>query len=704
MRYEASVWVGILHSLSGDLAVGEAPLRDAELMAIAEINEAGGILGHLIQPIVEDGYSDPQTFQRKAYKLLQQDQISALFGCWTSLCRKLVLPLVEEFNTLLWYPLQYEGLECSKNIFYTGLCSNQQLEPALQWLLQQQRKRIYLLGMDYVFPRISNKIAKAKLQQWGGTVVGEAYPLLGSQDFQNIIAEIQQLQPDAVLSTINGDSNLHFYPQYAAAGITAEEIPVMAVSVAENLLEHLGAAAAGHYATWGYFQSLDTPASQQFVKNFRHWYGESRVVSDPMMTAYAQVHLWKQAVEAAGSFDTDAVRQAAYGQTFASPAGLLQIEPNHHLSRNWYIGKMLGSGQFQVLAASDQPVPPLPWLGIDHLQFENAELAVDLLGEVSQSLSYISQLSQKTSELQEALSSLTETNLQLSQALNALQTTQMQLIQTEKMSSLGQMVAGIAHEINNPASFIQGNLHHVGTYVENLLAIIQLYQQADITLPSAIQKQIEERELDYMVSDLPRLMSSMQVGATRIRDIVQSLKSFSRLDESEMKAVDLHDGLDSTLLILDHQLQANGDRPPITLIKDYGNLPLVECYASQINQVFLNLLSNAIDAFQELPELPTSADPPRITIRTQPQENPQTGDRTVLIQIMDNGCGIPPAVQQRLFDPFFTTKPVGKGTGLGLSISYQIITEQHHGTLSCSSSPEQGTMFSIEIPIHPISG
>jgi signal transduction histidine kinase len=277
----------------------------------------------------------------------------------------------------------------------------------------------------------------------------------------------------------------------------------------------------------------------------------------------------------------------------------------------------------------------------------------------------------------------------LEQTLQELQHTQSQLIQSEKMSSLGQLVAGVAHEINNPVSFIYGNISHASGYTTDLIELVKLYRQS--VSAEDIQEKEEEIDLDFLVEDLPKLLTSMTVGADRIREIVASLKVFSRMDEPDCKAVDLHAGIDSTLMILKHRLKAVPGRKAITIITNYADLPLIECFAGQLNQVFMNLLSNAIDALEDLCERDSSFSP-QIEIVTE------MIDSMVRIRIHDNGSGIPEAIQSKLFDPFFTTKPVGKGTGLGLSISHQIVTERHKGRLECISNPTHGTEFIITIP------
>ena len=314
------------------------------------------------------------------------------------------------------------------------------------------------------------------------------------------------------------------------------------------------------------------------------------------------------------------------------------------------------------------------------------------------------QLLEQNRRLQQSEAREREKSQQLEQALHQLQESQSQLIQSAKMSSLGQLVAGIAHEINNPANFIYGNITYAKEYVEDLLEVLELYQKQCPNLPPDIEHRLEAIDLDFLKADLPKILSSMQVGTDRICGLVRSLRNFSRLDEAEMKRVDLHEGIDSTLMLLENRLQTKPGLSAIRVVKEYGELPPVECYPGQLNQVFMNILSNAIDALKEnrksevenAQETSTHPDSltPTIVIRTETL----TPD-WVAIRITDNGCGISKAVQSQLFDPFFTTKPVGEGTGLGLSISYQIITERHHGSLQCFSQIGQGTEFTIKIPL-----
>jgi signal transduction histidine kinase len=305
----------------------------------------------------------------------------------------------------------------------------------------------------------------------------------------------------------------------------------------------------------------------------------------------------------------------------------------------------------------------------------------------------LSQISKAFDQMAEEIQKSTETlrqNEELKQALYKLKQTQAQLIQAEKMSSLGQMVAGVAHEINNPVNFIHGNLLYVNEYTQALLNIVHLYQQHYPNPAPEITEQAEEADLEFLTEDLPKMLTSLKVGTERIRQIVLSLRNFSRHDEAEMKEVDIHEGIDSTLMILQNRLKGARDSPRVEVIKDYGTLPKVECYAGQLNQVFMNIINNGIDALLEAKDNDTR----EIRIHTEVKDSDW-----IVIAIADNGPGMTQETRQRIFDPFFTTKPVGSGTGLGLSISYQIVLEQHGGQLKCISAPGEGAQFFIEIPV-----
>ncbi|WP_018924826.1 urea ABC transporter substrate-binding protein [Salsuginibacillus kocurii] len=361
---EEQIPVGILHSLSGTMAMSETSVRDSELLAIEEINDNGGVLGKELVPIIEDGASDWPTFAERADKLLQEDEVPVIFGGWTSASRKAMQPVVEGHNGLLFYPVQYEGMEASPNIFYNGAAPNQQITPAIDWLMEEKGDDIFLIGSDYVFPRIANQAVNEQVEDAGGTIVEEQYTPLDHTDYNTIIARIREADPDVIFNTLNGDSNVAFFKQLYDAGITADEIPVLSVSVAEEEVQGIGSEVIeGHYASWNYYQSLGTDENIEFVERFQETYGEDRVVGDPIEAGYFMVHLWAKAVEEAGTTDTDEVRKAADGIEFAAPGGPVEINgENQHVSKTVRIGEVQEDGQFEQVWKSDEPVEPDPFL------------------------------------------------------------------------------------------------------------------------------------------------------------------------------------------------------------------------------------------------------------------------------------------------------------------------------------------------------
>lgn len=360
-----TIKVGILHSLSGTMAISEKSVVDAEQLAIEEINKAGGVLGKQIEAVVEDGNSDWPTFAEKAKKLIDQDKVATVFGCWTSASRKAVLPVFESKKHLLWYPVQYEGQECSNNVFYTGAAPNQQIEPSVEWLLQNKGKEFFLVGSDYVFPRTANTIIKAQLAAQGGTVKGEDYIPLGNTEVKSVVDKIKQALPNGgvIYNSLNGDTNVAFFKELQASGLTPDKYPSMSVSIAEEEVKAIGVEyLKGHYAAWNYFQTVNTPASQKFVQAFKAKYGNDRVVNDPMEAAYIMVYLWKQSVEKAGTADDlDKVKAAAYGQTFDAPEGKVTMNSNHHLSKFVRIGEVGDDALFKIVSEGKEAVKPLPW-------------------------------------------------------------------------------------------------------------------------------------------------------------------------------------------------------------------------------------------------------------------------------------------------------------------------------------------------------
>lgn len=360
--------VGILHSLSGTMAISEKSVVDSTQLAIDEINSKGGVLGKQITPILEDGASDWPTFAEKARKLIEEDQVVAIFGCWTSASRKAVLPVFEQKDHMLFYPVQYEGQECSKNIFYTGAAPNQQIEPSVDWLLENKGKDFYLVGSDYVFPRTANTIIKAQLEAKGGRTVGEDYLPLGSTEVAPIITKIRTALPNGgvIYNTMNGDSNVAFFKQLQGAGLTADRYPVMSVSIAEEEVKAIGVDfLKGQFAAWNYFMTVESPENNAYVEAFKAKFGGDRVTNDPMEAAYIAVNLWSKAVAKAGSpgtsTDLKAVRAAVIGQEMAAPNGPVKMFPNHHISKTVRIGEVRDDGLFEIVFATPQPVDPVPW-------------------------------------------------------------------------------------------------------------------------------------------------------------------------------------------------------------------------------------------------------------------------------------------------------------------------------------------------------
>jgi urea transport system substrate-binding protein len=355
--------VGILHSLTGTMAISERSVTDATLLAIEELNENGGLLGRRVQPVVADGRSDSPTFARLAQRLIESDKVSVIFGCWTSASRKTIKPIVERLDHLLFYPVQYEGLEQSRNIVYTGAAPNQQIIPAVKWATDHLGRRFFLVGSDYVFPRTANAIIRAQVGALRGEVLGEEYALLGSQDLTPVVAKIVAARPTVILNTLNGDSNVAFFQALRTAGVTPAQVPIVSFSIAENEIAGMDVAAmAGDYAAWNYFQSIDSPENSRFVSRFKARFGGGRVTSDAMEAAYFGVHLWAQAVVDANSEDPRRVRRFLAKQRQAAPEGNVSIDwTNNHTWKMARVGRIRPDGQFDIVWTSDRPIRPVPY-------------------------------------------------------------------------------------------------------------------------------------------------------------------------------------------------------------------------------------------------------------------------------------------------------------------------------------------------------
>ncbi len=366
---EDTIKVGVLHSLSGTMAISETDCKNATILAIEEINAAGGVLGKQIEPVIEDGASDWPTFTEKATKLIDQNKVKSVFGCWTSSSRKAVLPVFESKNNLLFYPVQYEGMEASKNVIYTGAAPNQQILPAVEYMIKAGKKKFFLVGSDYVFPRTANKIIKAKLKLDGYDIVGEEYAPLGHTDFTSIVQKIKSSGADAVLNTINGDSNIGFFKQMKSSGLSSPEVTCMSFSIAEVELKGIGVDIMKDQLTaWNYFMSMKSEANEKFIKAYQAKYGADKVTDDPIEAAYFGVYLWAEAVKKANSFEPADVQKAIGGVSFDAPEGMVSIDPKtNHTIKNFMIGKANEHGQFDIMYQSPAMIKadPFPSIATD---------------------------------------------------------------------------------------------------------------------------------------------------------------------------------------------------------------------------------------------------------------------------------------------------------------------------------------------------
>jgi urea transport system substrate-binding protein len=355
--------IGVLHSITGTMASSEKPLVDAVRLAVEEANLSGGVEGAQIEMIVTDCRSDADYCAQQAEKLITQDKVQALFGCWTSACRKAVKPVVEKHHHLLFYPVQYEGLEQSPDIVYTGAAPNQQVIPMVAWALQNKGRRAYLIGSDYVFPRTANQIVKKLFHAQGGQLLAERYVPLDEKNLATVVSEIARLHPDFVLNTLNGNSNLHFFAALQKAGINADDIPVFSTSIAEAELAAIGPELlAGHYAAWNYFQSVPGEANRAFIERFRKRFGTNRVLDDPMEAAYIGVQLWVNTLRSAGTLELATVKIVLGRQTLAAPEGIVAVDgQTRHLWKPVRIGRARADGQFDIVWQSGRSVAPAPF-------------------------------------------------------------------------------------------------------------------------------------------------------------------------------------------------------------------------------------------------------------------------------------------------------------------------------------------------------
>jgi urea transport system substrate-binding protein len=359
-----SVKIGFLNSLSGTMAISEKTVHDSLALGAEQINASGGVLGKKVEIVTEDGASEPTVFAEKAQKLISSNCVAAVFGGWTSSSRKAMLPVFEGANSLLFYPVQYEGLEASRNIFYTGATTNQQIIPALDYLRQKGVKSLFLVGSDYVFPRTANKEIRAYAKANSIEIKGEEYAPLGHTNFSTIVNKVKSAGAGAVFNTLNGDSNVAFFKEYKNAGMTAAAMPVVSVSIAEEEVGGIGVEnLVGQLTSWNYYQTINSPMNKKFVQEFKAKYGQKRVTSDPMEAAYTSLYLWKAMVEKAKSFKADDINKAAGGVSYDSPEGKVTVNgENHHIAKTALVGKIAQDGLIYTEWSSGSPIEPDPFL------------------------------------------------------------------------------------------------------------------------------------------------------------------------------------------------------------------------------------------------------------------------------------------------------------------------------------------------------
>ncbi|MFG0332198.1 MAG: transporter substrate-binding protein, partial [Maioricimonas sp. JB049] len=579
--------IGLLHSLSGTMSLSERPLLDAEQMAVDEINGRGGVLGCHIEPVIADGASTPEEFARQADRLLSSG-IRTLFGCWTSASRKAVRSLVEAAGGLLWYPVQYEGLEESPHIVYTGSCLNQQITPATEWALTNLGRSFLLLGSDYVFPRTANKLVRSLVEseRAGGTIVAERYVPLGGQDVTDFIGEIRDLRPQVVLNTLNGDSNLAFFREFRAAGLAADQVPVLSVSIAETELQSIAAMAQGHFACWNYFQTLEGSENRQFIARFRKRHGPQRVCTAAMVQAYCQIYLWTQAVEAAGSFDTHEVARHLAGQSFMGPAGQITIESNHHATMSAYVGRATAAGQFEIVWGSPAPIAPLPWLGIERHELPYESMVKDAMAsfpDVLHSNMLLEQEIQRRKQVEQELDRARQVAEEANQAKS-------------------EFLANMSHEIRTPMNAIIG-------MAELLL---------DDTLTPA------QREYTRTVLE----------SAESLLTIINEILDFSKIEAGHLELETVDFALREEVVDMLRTLATRADRNETELIWQVD--PDVPAFVRgdpfRLRQVLLNLVANAIK-FTKQGEIVVSVN---LVSRT-------ASAARLRFSVSDTGIGIPEA-------------------------------------------------------------
>ncbi|WP_166831155.1 transporter substrate-binding protein [Thalassoroseus pseudoceratinae] len=638
--------VGVLHSLSGVMGNSETLVAKCVELALHEINAAGGVLGRTIVPVVRDGRSRPEDFADQARQLLNEEQIDVLFGCWTSASRKALLPILHQYGGLLFYPVQYEGLEESPHVIYTGSTLNQQIEPAVDWVLDREWQRAAVIGSDYVYPRTANTLLYGILEKRGGRVVAEKYLPLEDYDVSPVVDELLASNPDIIFSTINGAANADFFNRLAEVGPGADRLPVMSFSFSETELASVPAA-IGHYACWDYFSTCVAEVNQHFLPRIREYVGWECPVSSPMANAYSQVYLWKAMVEAVGSFAVADLQKYQF-ILINGPCGVMELKQNHHVRKRAIVGRAQENNEFEIIWQFPEMIDPEPWFGVEtllrgriiHQALEAFPTVVDLHAtlrrekEIQERL--IEELNQKQKELEQARDE--------SEAAN---------------QAKSDFLAAMSHEIRTP--------------MNGVLGMAQLLRAG--SLPPAQAEQVDV------------IISSGESLLTIINDILDFSKIKAGRIELEQVGFSLHDLLSETLQLLAANAHARGMEIELDIDLEMPDVRRGD--PTRIRQVLTNLVSNAIKFTEN----------GRIVVAVRPYPELDDG---VSLAVQDTGIGISSDAQKKLFQPFVqadagTTRKYG-GTGLGLVICRRLV-ELMGGELTLHSVLGEGSTFQATIPL-----